>query len=422
MRKRPVAAIAIFLILLTCLSSCGNGQISQDDLGKINDIKIEAPAEEESSVFEEQDCPFKGYSMRELNFYTAMMSLKIPSTWSAVAVNPSQIKIRVPADDPQFPGNTFYIQCVYDYSVEDDGLSPDKSDINRLYKPFSCYMEGLKYSVGGSREGSLRRWRGGWDEIRPPSFVGEADLATTGILGNEFLYNKKTSSVVASGVGLVATFFKWQNFPVMISTFTDEDALEDSALMTEYIMSTAKFKGQKIKSSEEKTFEKNVTASLPSEFKPSEFKENVYHSSFTDPQATSGIGIGIYEVTADYADKKHDAADIIATVGEQVATDLMDPTCVGLYKARLNAANEAKENLVGEERAIFASCLFATDEGAEVAASRTYGTATTQYMDVFIVRKGGDKVFLVATLYSQQQSELAYAIERQAINTLKTKN
>lgn len=417
MKRRLIPLLLICTLLIGFLPSCTGERVSEDDLGKINDIEMENTQDSNPPLFEEQKCPFTGYSMKTVKYYSALMSFKIPTSWGVAAINPSQIKITVPADDANFPGNTFYVQSVFDYQASGNDLDPESSDINRMYRPFECYLEGLTYSIGGSAEGTLRRWRGGWDETRTPSFVDDKQLAMTAFLGDENLYNAKTSTSAAQNVGLVATFFKWQDFPVMISTFTDDSKMEDAAKMTEYIMSTALYKAPKISNTEDKEFSENFTATLPVEFSPIGENENAYAAPVTDTLSSSGISIGIYKVSDKYADEATNASYILNSEGEAVILDLMDQRCAGQYTPTFAVTGEATRSISGENRAFFANCNLISTGDNRASASLSYGPASLQYMDFYIIKKKGG-TYMVVSLFSRQQAKLAYNIERLVVKSL----
>lgn len=417
MLRRTFITILIAMLVLTSLSACKSSKINEEDLGRISSVEV-GKAEKATPLFEEQECPFNGYALTGLRFDSAMMSLKVPSSWSVKVENPSLIRLDASMDDPYFPGNTFYIQCIYDYSMTEDELNQAANDVSKLHAPFKTYLEGLKYSIAGSKEGSLRRWRGGWDSLETPDFVEEDNLSCTGILSDEILYDKKTSGIVAQNVGLVATFFAWQDFPVMISTFALRGEMEDAKKMTEYMMSTVSYRKPKIGDTEEKTFGKKVSASLPSEFKVSSDVSNVYRAPTETSTSTSGISLGIYEVTDKFADKSIDAQELMRQYGQTYAFELMDPACTGLYEPSINVTGEAEESLVGEVRAFFANCTMITNEEAPVAAYKTYGPASLLYMNCYVVEKN-EKHYLVISLFPRHQSELSYAIERLVIKSLK---
>ena len=416
MKRKLFIPIMILTLVITSLSSC-TGKVKEEDMGRINSVEVGQAAKEEP-LFEEQECPFSGYSLSNLDYYSANMSLKIPSHWSAAVQNPTLIKISVPIDDPHFPGNTFYIQSIFDFSVAEDGLSETNSDVTKLYQPFKTSIEGLKYSIAGSKEGSLRRWRGAWDKIEAPSFVKVDNLAATATIADEILYDKKTSEIVAQNVGYVATFFKWQDFPVMISTFALRGEMEDAVKMTEYMMSTATFKKPKIGNTEDKQFSKKVSANLPVEFEASPEIPNVFRSPVNKTLSTSGISIGVYEVPATFADKSVDANSLMQKAGQIYPLELMDPTCAGIYTPSINVTGEAEKSIIGETRAFFVNCNMITAQEPTVAAYRTYGPASLLYMNCYVVTKE-EKNYLVISMFPRHQSELSYAIERLVIKTLK---
>lgn len=416
MKRKIIIAALISVLLITPLSSCKSNKINEEDLGRINSVEI-SKAEKEAPLFPEQECPFSGYALTDLKFDSSMLGMKVPSSWSIRVENPSLIRLDVPMDDAYFPGNTFYIQCIYDYSMSGNELDESSGDVTRLHEPFKTYLEGLKYSIAGSKEGSLRRWRGGWDSIKTPSFVEVDNLSCTGVINDEILYDKKTSAIVAQNVGLVATFFSWQDFPVMISTFALRGEMYDAQAMTEYMMSTASFRKPKIGNTEEKSFGKKVTATLPTEFAASKELPNVYRGPSGKADAMSGISIGVYEVTKDYADKEVDAQFIMDKAGEKYAFELMDQTCAGLYTPGINVTGEAEGSLAGEQRAFFANCTLLTTEDPPVAAYKTYGPASLLYMNCYVMEKN-EKYFLVISLFPRHQSELSYAIERMVLKSL----
>ena len=417
MKRKIVVAALIAALLIASLSSCKSSRINEEDLGRINSVEV-GKAEKADPLFEEQEFPFSGYSLTGVNFDSAMMSIKVPSNWSIRVENPSLIRLTAPMEDPYLPGNTFYIQCIYDYTMSGNDLDESAGDVTRLHEPFKTYLEGLKYSIAGSKEGSLRRWRGGWDSIESPDFVDEDNLACTGIISSEILYDKKTSAVVAQNVGFVATFFSWQDFPVMISTFALQGEIDDAKAVTEYIMSTATYRKPKFGDTEEKEFSKKVSATLPKEFASATGLSNVYRGPDGKTEATSGLSIGIYEVPAEFADKSIDAQTIMKEVGKSYALELMDQSCAGRYEASVNVTGEAEKSLAGEERAFFANCTLITNEEATVAAYTPYGAASILYMNCYVLERN-EKHYLVISLFPMHQSELSYAIERLVIKSLK---
>lgn len=419
MRKRIAAAFFVLLMFLVpVLSSCGS-LLNEDEMGTIQDITIDSQTGDEAQrLFVRQDCPFTGYAMQKIKFYSAMMTLEVPSDWRVETPNPSQVKISVPLSDPNFPGNTFYIQCLYDCSVSEDELDPESGNIEFLYKPFNTYIEGLTYSIGGSKSGSFRRWRGGWDYTEIPEFVDADDLALTTYLDNEVLYDYKTGDLVAQDVSLVATFFKWQDFPVMISTCIERNMTEEAAVMMEFIMSTAEFRAQKISNVEKKEIDRKLSTSLPAEFKPKDGKSNIFLAPYGDTYATSGMGIGVYEVSSDCLSDTLSAEDIADSYAEQIAYDLMDPRYQSTYKPIPNLTGEGEKSFAGEDRSLFLNCNFITNKDARTAAASPYGSAALQYIDLYIIDKGDKGCFLIAALFSRHQAQLAYAIEKIVIGNL----
>jgi len=419
MRKTMYILLTAILILTASFSSCSR---NDENMGSINEITIESSGtEKEADPYERQECPFTGYGMKKIKFYSAKMTFEAPGEWKVSTPNPSQVRLDVPDSDPYFPGNVFYVQCIYDYSLEDDELTPDDNKIENVYKPFKEYIEKLKYSVGGSKSGILRNWPGAWDYAATPYFMESKELAMTARLEDEVLYNYGDGDVITQGGSLVATFFKWENFPVMISTFASADQKDKAAQMTEYIMSTVDYKKPSVSNVESKSFKNEFTVDLPKEFEPKESAENVYSAPTDSSYSSSGITVGIYEASKGMSDKEYPSESIAREAGDTIASDLMDQRFSDDYNVMTSYAGEGESSFAGEDRTVFLNVSFAAKDSTRDVVSSPYGSAAMQNIDMFIIDKGDKGCYLIATLYPKHQGELAAAIEKLAVKTLKVK-
>ena len=116
----------------------------------------------------------------------------------------------------------------------------------------------------------------------------------------------------------------------------------------------------------------------------------------------------MFEVNASY---------ILNSEGEAVILDLMDQRCAGQYTPTFAVTGEAARSISGENRAFFANCNLISTGDNRASASLSYGPASLQYMDFYIIKKKGG-TYMVVSLFSRQQAKLAYSIERLAVKSL----
>lgn len=413
MHKNKLIIMLMMLALL--LASCSG---KENNMGVIEDVEIEnQELETEPPLFEKQPSPFKDYTYQKVEMYAAKMSFELPVTWKVYPHNANAFKISVPYDDPHFAGNTFYVQCLYDFITEDGQLDEDKSDAKYLYRPFAAYIEGLSYSVGGSTEGCLRRWRGGWDTSVVPSFVSDDKLAYTVTAEDEVLYNKKTASLIETDTAFNAVFYKWQNFPVMISSFSYNDQAEDAVKMLEFIMSTSRYLPQKVGTVIQASFGKH-TFSLPQDF--AQGQGTAFHAPNSGAYSTGGMGLSIYEVNKDALDAEVYAdEDILDMYGERIAFDLVDPGCRDeYYLSSMSLDGEPEKKEAGIDRIIYASCNIVTDEENHVVANYPYGSASCYLVNIY-VREVSGKCIMCAVMFAPPQTNLASTIGKLSIRSVK---
>lgn len=412
MLKRNLALVLALSLVITMLASCKK----DDDYGTVGsaDVSTTEEADQGASLFEKLDAPFAEYDYEIFNFESAKFSFEAPKTWRRTIYNQSCIRYDAPADDPHFPGCTFYVKCNYDYYAGESELDPFANMAAEFGKPMSSYITGLPFTVMG-RDAWIKSLEVA-DEYETPSFCKDETAASIKTVKNAIMIDKSTGDAVAlGGMDFVAGYFRWENFPVMIATVVPSDASADAKAMVSYMMSSTSYIPQKVTDFSARTYS-NITYELPSDFAALDGAGNISLSSPVSGKATSGMSIGVFKVeesldtmTLDYFQDSY---------ADSVAGLLLDPRCKEYYTVDASMSEDPEGRVLDEKKLFYGTVNILPQDEEYICARMTYGTVGVWYMNCFITEKGGD-LYLVADLYPPQDDAAARIVEKAVLQSLK---
>ena len=412
MYKRILAVMLALLSLVLIASSCTKNKA--ENFGNIEDVEIAVSDEKPSdaSEYEKQANPIEGYSYKVVDFGPAMMSLEVPESWRMTSYNLSTIRLDAPQEDPVFPGTTMYIKCLYDYNAMPDDLDPISHMASEYAKPMSVYITGLPFAFDGT-DACINSYKIA-DDVTTPKFVEDSSAAATKITKNVHIIRKDTASTISfNGLDHVATYFRWNTFPVMLETVVPSEKGYDAKALLEYMMSTATHKEQSAGNFETREVGK-TTFSLPKEFSALNQSGNVFLSK-ENLADTEGMSIGVFKVNEDESFLTEQYfRDNYATKLPEI---LADPSCADSYYITSSVDEYSGEKLLDEFKSYKGSVTFSCIEDDYKAAKLTYGASSAWRMNCYLVKRGKG-IYLVADIFPPQDEELALAIEKNVINTL----
>ena len=417
-KKRKAASILLtFLLMTSLLASCGK---ETEEYGSIGDAEITQEEEtgNQSSIFTKLDNPFGEYAYRTVDYQNAKMRFDIPKTWLEKVVNPSCIRYDVPADDKYFPGARFYVKCNYSYPAVPDPHHNEYLEVaTEFSKNMKPYITGLPYPYG--KRGNT--WINDYDspdELEMPEFCSDETAACITVTKNAVLMDKVTSDVThLRGMDFVAGYFRWDIFPVMIATVVPSEWSGNAKSLISYIMSSVTGTKQKLQSAATYDFSE-ASLSLPMDFKAREGQDNVFGTSFDDIKSTSGISIGVFSLPNVTGELPIDVLQ--SEYADRLAGILLDPKVTEHYFTATSASEYLGDKLADEKDAYTIYVTLTTDLYDYTGAENPYGLSDTSLIDVYTIERGGH-YYMVATLYSMQQEDIARKVTRQALQTLACK-
>ena len=406
------AALALIITLLACLGSgCGK----KDEYGSVGDAEITVGQEKDaaSTIFTKLDNPFGEYEYNNIEFECARLAFDVPNTWEQQIYNNSCIRYDIPKDDPYFPGATCYIKCNYSYIAVEDELDPFRHYASEFSKNMSPYITGLSYHFGGKNVW-IKSYSAADEQIEP-TFCNDKTAACIKVTKNLVLVNKQQGDPTSFGQAcLVAAYFRWHDFPVMMSIVVPNESAKDATDMMSYMMSSASSLPHKVKQTKEFDY-RGIKAVVPTEFESEQDSGNILRSPSRSLNSSAGMSLAIFEANEDLEYVTRDYFQ--RTYATRLATLLADPESLSGYTVDATSGEGNGDKLVDEKKSFFANVnIVATDEDY-IAAEKMYGTVSMWYMDCYFVERNG-KNYIVAAMYPPQENELGVEIEKKAIETL----
>lgn len=409
--KKSASIVLIAILLIMSLTSCAK----KDEYGGIGEIDISSGEESvPETPFAKQDNPFSEYSYKTVNFDNARMMFDAPKGWNQTVVNQSCIRYDVPADDPVFPGAVFYVKCDFDTMAAISDVDEFSHVAGEFGKVMSPYITGLPYPYNEGGNVWINSYSAA-DETIKPTFTSDETAASIKVTKNVVLIDKVTADTFStSGFNFVSGYFRWTDFPVMISTVVPSGWTENAKSMISYMISSAAYTDPKI--AETATFSyRKLSLILPKEFKASSDQGNIFRSPYKDTRATAGMSIGIFSVPEDIGELSVDY--IQSHYADSLATLLMNPESSDYYYPSVSCMEYEGEKLADESYACSAYVNIITNRYDYTAADMQYGMSSMPYMDMFVVERNG-KNYMIAALYTRQQENVAMKILKAAIQSL----
>ena len=412
--------LIISSIIATSFSSCGK----KDEYGTVEDAEISAEEEEpevseDNSVFTRQDSPFSDYKYKKRNYQNAKFSFDVPKNWKETIVNASCIRYDVPADDPHFAGARFYIKCNYYYQAVPNDLDPFSDNATEFSKPMAPYLTGLPFPYG-KPDVWIHNYTAS-DKMTEPDFCSEEHGAALKTTCGVILENKNTADVASVGsMDLVAGYFKWSEFPVMIETVVPSDWTEDAENMISYMMSTVSPVKQRLGNLVTCSY-RNISFELPSDFQARAGRGNIFYAPVDDIKATSGIAVGIFN-TAEFGNGQNGTITptleyIQENYSDSVADALMHPDIKQHYYLTTSCVDYEGDPLYDEIADFSANVNLITDLADYKGAENFYGLGGMMYMDMYIVEKSGHS-YMIAAMFMPQQVDIATKLMKNVMMTL----
>lgn len=407
--KRYIALLLIFATAFITLSSC-----KKEEKGTVEDVEIIAgeAQDENEAEFEKQENPFGDYSYRTVEFDCAKMEYEIPKSWKEEICNQSCIKYSIPENDKHFPGVTFYIKAVYDYSAPEDSLDEFANHANEFGKIMSPYITGLPFKVEG-KDAWIKSYSAA-DTGYTPDYCEDESEAVIKVTKDVLIIDKNTATVQSfDGHNFVAAYIRWENTPIMMAMTCPYKYTSDAKKMLEYILSGAKHVPHKIKQTKGYAHG-NMRLTVPVGFEGNPESGNILMATPKDIKSYSAMTLGVFALE-----------DEVETMSGQYFQDyyantltemLIDPSCAKSYSYSAYAS-EKDASLPGAIKEFKGTVTILPTVESYKYADMTYGAVGAWNLDAFITERSG-KNYLIAAMYPPNESDIAPEVEKMILETL----
>lgn len=414
MNRKTFALILALITMISALSSCSK----KEEYGSVENIEISAPSEdpEGESIFTRTEAPFEDYSYDSFKFECAKLALDVPKSWHMQVINQSCVRFDAPEDDPHLPGTTCYVKCIYDYNAEENEINSYAHYASEYGKIMSPYITGLPYKYKGKD-----LWIKSYSNSNAQKELDFCDDKTAAILKTTkdvTVFDKRTADTVSfEGTDLVAGYFRWENFPVMISMMTDSERTASAEKMVSYMMSSSTLLPHKVKQTKEYEY-RNIKLIVPSYFEASENSGNILRAPVNDIKSCSGMCLGVFAVEDALEDINESYFQNI--YGTNLAKSLLGASVIESYDISQTSYYDASKK-TGDEKLRFSSSVnIISLEDDYISAQLPYGPVSVWTMDSLFVKKSG-KNLLVAILYPPNESGIADKVMETTLQTLVAK-